>query len=502
MADDAVRRRSSYGRRAEWSWGKILVLASGVAAAVLAAFFLLSPTSKPTLEGAAADAPINAPVNVAGSTCIGGQSFYASPEGRPENAATLDAPIDLATALSERGPAKPCDTIWLRGGTYRGAFKSTLKGADNRPIVVRQYRGERATLDSVGAAEPALQVLGSWSWFWGFEVTNSDTQRLSKESGPWPSDLRRGTGVGARGPNNKFINLVVHDEARGFEVTAESIGTEIYGNLIYYNGWETLDGLGLGNGIDTQNQLGLRRIADNLIFKQFSHGIIASGKPLDNVTLTGNTIFSNGSISRKGVLESRNLLLGSGVVTNQPVVTDNSTYDGQANLGFDAGCADGTITGNYFSGPLVWVKCAGVMKDNVFYNPYATGYGYGPLPAQFPANTYHTTRPGGVVVRMRKNEYEPGRAIVTVYNWDKVSQVSVDPSDAGLAVGDRFEVRDAQNYFGPPVAAGIYEGGSINVPLTSQAVASPVGAVPTPPKSTLPEFGTFVILKAEQQSGT
>jgi hypothetical protein len=195
MADAVRRRRSHYGRRAEWSWGKIVALACGVAAAVLAAFFLLSSTSRPALDdGAAADAAINAPVTVAGSTCTGGRSFYAAPQGRPENAGNIDAPIDLATALSDKSPAKLCDTIWLRGGTYRGAFKSLLKGRDNMPIVVRQYRGERATLDSAGAAEPALQVLGSWSWFWGFEVTNSDTQRQSKEAGPWPSDLRRGTG--------------------------------------------------------------------------------------------------------------------------------------------------------------------------------------------------------------------------------------------------------------------------------------------------------------------
>ena len=499
---NAIRRKSHYGRRAEWTRGKIVVLACGVAAAVFAVLFLLSPASTPTIEESASTDVGTNPVTVAGRTCTGGRLFYAAPGGTAESTGTINAPFDLATALSEKSPARPCDTIWLRGGTYRGAFKSALKGSDQQPIVIRQYPGERATLDSVGAAEPALQVLGSWSWFWGFEVTNSDTLRQSKETGPWPSDLRRGTGVGARGPNNKFINLIVHDATRGFEVTAESIGTEIYGSLIYYNGWETADGVGLGNGIETQNQLGSRRIADNIIFKQFSHGMIVSGKPLDNVTLDGNTIFSNGALSRKGVLESRNVLFGASVVANKPVVTDNSTYDGQTNLGYDAGCADATITGNYFAGPLVWVKCAGTMTGNVLFDPYIAGYGYSPLPEQFPANSYNTTRPTGLVVRMRPNEYEPGRATVTIYNWDKKSEVSIDPSGAGLAAGDRYEVRDAQNYFGPPVAAGIYKGGSITVPLTNLAVSSPAGLVPTAPKPTLPEFGAFVILKGEQKSGT
>jgi hypothetical protein len=333
-------------------------------------------------------------------------------------------------------------------------------------------------------------------------VTNSDPQRSSQEPGPWPSDLRRGTGVVSRGPNIKFINLVVHDTARGFEVSAESIGTEIYGNVVYYNGWETPGGGAQGNGIETQNDAGVRRIADNIIFGQFSHGIIASGKVLNNITLDGNTIFSNGSISRKGVMESRNVLLGTGVVTNKPVVTNNAIYDGQANLGYDAGCANGIITGNYFGGPLVWVKCAGVMKDNIVYDPYVGPSGYGPLPAQYPSNTYHKAKPTGLVVRMRPNQYERGRATLTVYNWDRKSGVQVNLAEAGLASGDRYEIRDVQNYFGKPIVSGTYKGGSVDLPLTGTTVAAPVGSVPVAPKHTLPEFGAFVILKLEGKSGT
>ena len=331
---------------------------------------------------------------------------------------------------------------------------------------------------------------------------NSDPQRSSKEPGPWPSDLRRGTGVGSRGTNLKFINLVVHDAARGFEVNADSAGTEVYGNLIYFNGWETPDGGAQGNGIETQNVGGSRRIADNIIFHQFSHGIIVSGKPLDNVILDGNTIFSNGSISRKGVMESRNVLLGAGLVANKPVVTNNAIYDGQTNLGYDAGCANATVTGNYFAGPLIWVKCAGDMRDNVVYDPYVTASGYGALSTQFPSNTYHTTRPSGVVVRIRPNEYERGRATLTIFNWDRKSEVSVNLAEAGLAVGDRFEIRDVQNYFGKPAAEGTYKGGTIDLPMDMTEISTPVGGVPSAPKHTLPEMGTFIVLRGETKSGT
>ncbi len=406
----ANHHKSRYGPRTLWTTGTIIVVCSVAVVLGLAVFVLFDSDSTTAGEEAAVaiDPAGNTVPTANGSTCVEGQSFYVAPAGRPGNSGSIDAPLDLAMALSDKSPAKACDTIWLRSGTYKGAFNSVLKGAEGKPIIVRQYPGERATLDSAGKPEPTLLVDGSWTWYWGFELTNSEPQRSSQEGGAWPSDLKRGTGVGSRGTNIKFINLVVHDAARGIEVNADSINTEIYGSLIYYNGWGTPAGGAQGNGIETQNQVGTRRIADNIIFSQFSHGLIASGKPLDNIIIEGNTFFSNGNLSQKGVLDSRNILLGAGVITNRPVVTDNAIYDGQTNLGYDAGCADATVTGNYFVGPLIWVKCAGVMKDNILYNPYESGSGYGQLPAQFPANTYHKARPTGVIVRVRPNEYAAG----------------------------------------------------------------------------------------------
>src|SRR5688572_27323058 len=79
-----------------------------------------------------------------------GRSFFVAPHGLPDNDGTLQRALDLTTALSEHSPAKPGDTIWLRGGIYPGSFTSELKGSPNLPIVVRQYPGERATLDGRG----------------------------------------------------------------------------------------------------------------------------------------------------------------------------------------------------------------------------------------------------------------------------------------------------------------------------------------------------------------
>src|SRR5213078_3276221 len=61
-------------------------------------------------------------------------------------------PWNLATALSGgNGKVQPGDTVWLRGGTYAGQFRSTLTGTAAAPIVVRQYPGERAIIDGGGS---------------------------------------------------------------------------------------------------------------------------------------------------------------------------------------------------------------------------------------------------------------------------------------------------------------------------------------------------------------
>src|SRR6478752_7652244 len=106
--------------------------------------------------------------------------FYVSPSGSASGSGSITVPWDLETALDQPSAVKPGDTIWLRGGTYTGHFVSALKGTKNKPIVVRQYPGERATIDgNYGGNEVTLIVNGQYAWFWGFEVTNSDTGRTS-----------------------------------------------------------------------------------------------------------------------------------------------------------------------------------------------------------------------------------------------------------------------------------------------------------------------------------
>lgn len=114
----------------------------------------------------------------------------------------------------------------------------------------------------------------------------------------------------------------------------------------------------------------------------------------------------------------------------------------------------------------------------------------------FDARSRYTVEPPtGTQVFVRPNQYEPGRAHVVIYNWDEKPSVAVDLSDTGLKPGQKFEVRDAQDFPGKPAVAGVYsEGRAVEFPMTLSKHAAPVGEVLFAPEHTGPEFGVFVVL--------
>ena len=94
---------------------------------------------------------------------------------------------------------------------------------------------------------------------------------------------------------------------------------------------------------------------------------------------------------------------------------------------------------------------------------------------------------------MRKNAYDPNRAHVIINNYSKSATVIVDLS-AVLNAGDSFEIRNPQDYFGPLVASGIYQG-PIVLRMDNLTVARPVGWSGRITPSSAPEFGAFVLIK-------
>ncbi|MEX2302092.1 MAG: hypothetical protein WD733_14230, partial [Bryobacterales bacterium] len=85
---------------------------------------------------------------IAASAALGAD-FFAAPYGHAAAQGTVTDPWNIETALAHPAAVNPGDVIWLRGGIYtlERTLASRLRGAEGRPILVRQFPGERATLD-------------------------------------------------------------------------------------------------------------------------------------------------------------------------------------------------------------------------------------------------------------------------------------------------------------------------------------------------------------------
>jgi len=478
--------------------------------------------------------------SIGGSTTLAAAEFFVAPDGKPTNAGTRESPWDWPTALSHPAAVRPGDTVWLRAGTYPGHVSCKLAGLPEKPIVVRQVRGERATVDCRSAdGKPTIFAIdGPDVRFQDFEVTCSEPRRSTPQSGSWPTDLYRG-GIQCKGDRVAFVNMTIHDCATGLGMWSAGESGEAYGCLIYNNGWTGPD-RGHGHGIYTQNERGTKRITDNLIFNQFGYGIHAYGSSkatLEGYHIEGNVLFDNGILVGDGS-RSSNILVGGNNRAARIALVNNFVYhtgleQTSLQIGYGPKSVDlelrdnyiagfmrimdwerATVEGNTFVGKtsLIELNAADLKGFQWNKNRYLSSeLRFAPFAVIFPQEkmigpwhnwrnrtsfdaegTYNKGQPRGTEVFVRPNKYEPGRANVVVFNWDKASTVDVDLKNA-MQPGTAFRIVRATDFYGEPVVRGTYDGAAIKLPMIAKPSPAPVGmAIPLPP--TEPEFGAFVVL--------
>ena len=104
------------------------------------------------------------------------------------------------------------------------------------------------------------------------------------------------------------------------------------------------------------------------------------------------------------------------------------------------------------------------------------------------------TRPSGIKVDVRTNNYDTRRAHIIINNYAHAPFVFVNLSQV-LVVGDSFEIRNSQDYLGQPVVSGIYTGAPVQLPMSGLAVARPNGWSSAMILSSAPDFGAFILIK-------
>jgi hypothetical protein len=412
-----------------------------------------------------------------------------------------------------------------------------------------------------GAPNPAA---GSYTWFWGLEFAGFNPDRTTAASGP-PAYNQGANHNSADtwAAGTKFINCIVHDTAAGFSAW-NAANSEVAGNIIYNVGGYGPD-RGHGHLMYLQNQApSALALNDNIGFNNFDMGIQAYGSGtnpyVQNMTFSGNVIFNAGVLYGK---RADNILIGGGIggpsgiaVRNNVFYNPPSASDGFNELGYPwtARAGDLVATGNYFIGGLQAVDLERwqtmVFQNNTIYSQYSQGeesiwiLGSGQSTANyqvggnqyfgngsfmiFPgcdgwpcangqglgfsafqaatgldlSSTYNPGGPTGLQSFVRPNAYEPGRANIVILNWNLQGSVLVDVSASGIKMGDRYQIRDAQNWYGGAVASGMYSGAPVTIPMTGLVLAQPVGSVPNPATHTAPLFGTFVLLSGAALTNT
>jgi len=476
---------------------------------------------------------VNPPVAHAG--------WHVTPDGSSSSSGTADQPWSLTYALSgASGRIQPGDTVWLHGGTYRGQFRATVAGASGNPVVIRQYPGERATIDVAGATSSTSRgdgfvVKGAWTEWWDFELMSSDPNRFS--------DIRPNMMINDAN-NTKYIDLVVHDGGIGFYNYESASNVEFNGNIVYNNGWQSAT-KGGGHAFYMKSSTGPVLLRDNIIFNQFSYGIHvytdAAAGALVNIAMDGNVSFNTGSVAQQyNSASAANILVGGEEPVRGSKVTNNMTYFspgyGVNNLmmGYsDFANVDLTLSNNYAVGGRYvlttrrWdqVNASGnelIGSGSVvrIVDTVLTGYAWGTNTYQRDAAAsawqYNGTdysfagwktntglgstdvalpvMPVTPRVFVRPSRYEAGRAMIVIYNWGDGSSVPVDLSGV-LQPGAPYEVRNVQNWYGTAVTTGTFDGGAINLPMNGVTPPAVVGGAPHPPPRTGPDFDVFVVRK-------
>jgi hypothetical protein len=365
---------------------------------------------------------------------------------------------------------------------------------------VSAFGDERVTIDDTSNTNYILQLGGSYTWYWGLEV------RCSKSTGV----IRDFDGVYIAGAGVKLINCIVHDTGGnniGFWNPASGAsGAEVYGCLAYYSGRFG----GAAYNIYFQNTNGWKMIADNIFLKPFAsmpiHGY-AQTPAVDSVWIKGCVWHGLGespvgsyssAFVGKGGTGARYNRFDSCYAYGNWAESQPQPFDLLFDLGGYGKALFTKITDCRFMGGEFRIdetddSATTVMTGSKIYGRLGDWTNRN----RYPANTFYgLTRPTGTEYFLRRNKYDPARSHLVVYNWDRRSTIDVEFSGV-LQVGDRYEIRDAQNYYGPPVLSGTYGGGTLAVPMTSTQTAVPV-SVPSgysAPQHTSVQFGVFVLTR-------
>lgn len=321
--------------------------------------------------------------------------------GGSGNICSISSPCALQTALDHPAAISPGDIVYLRGGTYYGAFISRLTGTPGNPITVRSYPGEWAVIDSnqnVTLSSPIaasgggtftvnaplnvpdsldvmidneffrIHKINSTTFSVYFRAGNGSTATAHSVGAPVYlnttvltingadtifRDLEvtntstivdpRPTGIMVYAPRSKVINTIIYNTGMGIGTWNQATDSELYGNIIYNNGGRTLAGVNYGVGIYAQNVTGTKKIQDNIVF--------GSWNVTEQKLFSSNAEGSYNTEYRRNITTVGRFIIGGHARSDNITLDQNYFYQTTPELGYSyTPNGRATLTGNYIVG--------------------------------------------------------------------------------------------------------------------------------------------------------
>ena len=275
--------------------------------------------------------------------------WHVTVDGTSNGAGTLLSPWSMDYALSHPPSVQPGDTIYAHAGEYYapasqgssyliGGFRAKLTGTPGNYITFMPWPGDSVVIN--GLYSDWIQIFkidGAWAIYKNLEIYNSNPDRIAETNNSNGPGVR-GAGVAIYGSNVKFINNVIHDAGTGIGFWLVAVDSEIYGNIVFNNGWISPQ-RAHGHALYTQNDTGLKLIKDNIFFNQLAGGVQIYGTDntrLRNFLYEGNTVFNDDFISsggNEGVwnLDYKNSYFYGGI-TGTGTISFHSSFAGGKNL--------------------------------------------------------------------------------------------------------------------------------------------------------------------------
>jgi hypothetical protein len=466
--------------------------------------------------------------------------FYVAAGGRSDAAGTLNDPWDLASALAQPPALRPGTKLWLLKGTYSGeSWTSEITGTSDQPITIASYGDDRATIDAASLTGE-LTIAGGHTLWYGIEFTKSNAIRAT-------SGGARGNFTVA-GEDIRIIHCAIHDF--GSVISGPNApGGELTGNIIYNNGYAASPDLVEGDGLRVYNDPGTKLVRDNILFGNYAasfraeHQLISTSTaemrfernigccddaqfvaggsaPVSHLSIVDNHFYQldasshsvtlgqpQGVRNRSALVSGNRLVGGSGVLSlagfGSLTVMDNLIVGREPNqyLLFEE-LEDGVSRSSVAIDHNTYIRADGdvdafLFRDGTFAAMEPLGFSAWIRTTGWDTSSrFEIATATTAEVFVHRSPIEPDRREnLVVYDWAGLFALDVDPNQDGqlLAPGDQYEVRFGLDYFGAPVAGGVYNGGTIRLPMTNSKVVAPTGDASRIARNPTPYFGVFVL---------